>query len=142
MEDTQAIDWDVEEEEETEQSSESSGCILEPVGRLHVFSGAHGPEKDFPLFLGKNVIGRLPDCSVALPFASISKQHAVIEISAWNKAPVLQDCGSLNVPLPGCPPTRCFSGSFNCRGDPQGTGRNSALQTSLGRLRGGSRFLK
>lgn len=33
---------------------------------------------------------------MALPFPSISKQHAVIEISAWNKAPVLQDCGSLN----------------------------------------------
>jgi hypothetical protein len=33
---------------------------------------------------------------VALPFPSISKQHAVIEISAWNKAPILQDCGSLN----------------------------------------------
>ncbi|KAG3289009.1 mediator of DNA damage checkpoint 1, transcript variant X4 [Ictidomys tridecemlineatus] len=96
MEDTQAVDWDVEEEEETEQSNESSGYILEPIGRLHIFSGAHGPEKDFPLFLGKNVIGRLPDCSVTLPFPSISKQHAVIEISAWNKAPVLQDCGSLN----------------------------------------------
>lgn len=51
---------------------------------------------DFPLYLGKNVVGRMPDCSVALPFPSISKQHAVIEISAWDKAPVLQDCGSLN----------------------------------------------
>lgn len=51
---------------------------------------------DFPLYLGKNVVGRSPDCSVALPFPSISKQHAVIEISAWNKAPILQDCGSLN----------------------------------------------
>ena len=45
MEDTQAIDWDIEEEEETEQSCESLGCNLEPVGRLHIFSGAHGPEK-------------------------------------------------------------------------------------------------
>lgn len=42
------------------------------------------------------MIGRMPDCSVALPFSSISKQHAVIEISAWDKAPVLRDCGSLN----------------------------------------------
>uniref|UniRef100_A0A2K5Q7J7 Mediator of DNA damage checkpoint protein 1 n=1 Tax=Cebus imitator TaxID=2715852 RepID=A0A2K5Q7J7_CEBIM len=96
MEDTQAIDWDTEEEEETEQSCESLGCNLEPVGRLHIFSGAHGPEKDFPLHLGKNVIGRMPGCSVALPFPSISKQHAEIEISAWNKAPILRDCGSLN----------------------------------------------
>lgn len=45
MEDTQAINWDVEEEEETERRSESLGCSLEPVGRLHIFSSAHGPEK-------------------------------------------------------------------------------------------------
>nr|XP_035976305.1 mediator of DNA damage checkpoint protein 1 isoform X4 [Halichoerus grypus] len=96
MEDTQAINWEVEEEEETERSSESLGCSLEPVGRLHIFSSAHGPEKDFPLYLGKNMVGRMPDCSVTLPFSSISKQHAVIEILAWDKAPVLQDCGSLN----------------------------------------------
>ncbi|XP_070441651.1 mediator of DNA damage checkpoint protein 1 isoform X34 [Equus przewalskii] len=38
----------------------------------------------------------MPDCSVALPFPSISKQHAVIEILAWGKAPILQDSGSLN----------------------------------------------
>lgn len=38
----------------------------------------------------------MPDCSVALPFPSISKQHAVIEILARDKAPVLRDCGSLN----------------------------------------------
>ncbi|XP_073733586.1 mediator of DNA damage checkpoint protein 1 isoform X3 [Callorhinus ursinus] len=96
MEDTQAINWEVEEEEETERPSESLGCSLEPVGRLHIFSSAHGPEKDFPLYLGKNMVGRMPDCSVTLPFSSISKQHAVIEILAWDKAPVLQDCGSLN----------------------------------------------
>ncbi|XP_072583201.1 mediator of DNA damage checkpoint protein 1 isoform X10 [Vulpes vulpes] len=96
MEDTQAINWEVEEEEETERPSEALGRGLEPVGRLHIFSSAHGPEKDFPLYLGKNMVGRMPDCSVTLPFSSISKQHAVIEILAWDKAPVLQDCGSLN----------------------------------------------
>eukprot|EP00071_Canis_lupus_P047967 XP_022281524.1 mediator of DNA damage checkpoint protein 1 isoform X5 [Canis lupus familiaris] len=96
MEDTQAINWEIEEEEETERPSEALGRGLEPVGRLHIFSSAHGPEKDFPLYLGKNMVGRMPDCSVTLPFSSISKQHAVIEILAWDKAPVLQDCGSLN----------------------------------------------
>lgn len=45
MEDTQAVNWDVEEEEETERCSESLRCSLEPVGRLHIFSSAHGPEK-------------------------------------------------------------------------------------------------
>ncbi|XP_028717546.1 LOW QUALITY PROTEIN: mediator of DNA damage checkpoint protein 1 [Peromyscus leucopus] len=96
MENTQVINWDADEEEETEVSSGSLGYSLEPIGRLRLFSSAHGPERDFPLYLGKNVIGRSPDCSVALPFPSISKQHAVIEISACNKAPILQDCGSLN----------------------------------------------
>uniref|UniRef100_A0A8C8YDC6 FHA domain-containing protein n=1 Tax=Prolemur simus TaxID=1328070 RepID=A0A8C8YDC6_PROSS len=140
MEDTQAINWDVEEEEETEQSSESLGCSLEPVGRLRIFSGAHGPEKDFPLYVGKNVIGRMPDCSVALPFPSISKQHAVIEILAWDKAPILRDCGSLNVPSLGCAPVLCLSGSSNCRGDTQGTGKNSTPEASVGGLGGGRRF--
>ncbi|MEJ1271107.1 mediator of DNA damage checkpoint 1 [Cricetulus griseus] len=96
MENTQVIDWDAEEEEETEIPSGSLGYSLEPIGQLRLFSSTHGPERDFPLYLGKNVIGRSPDCSVALPFPSISKQHAVIEISACNKAPILQDCGSLN----------------------------------------------
>ncbi|KAM6185034.1 mediator of DNA damage checkpoint protein 1 [Rhynchocyon petersi] len=96
MEDTQVISWEVEEEEETDRSSGSMGCNLEAVGRLHMFSSAHGPEKDFLLYVGENVIGRMPNCSVALPFPSISKQHAVIDIVAWNKAPILRDCGSLN----------------------------------------------
>ncbi|XP_007449254.1 PREDICTED: mediator of DNA damage checkpoint protein 1 [Lipotes vexillifer] len=97
MEDTQVINWEVEQEEEIEERpSESLGCSLEPLGRLRIFSSSYGPEKDFPLYLGKNVVGRMPDCSVALPYSSISKQHAVIEILAWDKAPVLQDCGSLN----------------------------------------------
>ncbi|XP_044794252.2 mediator of DNA damage checkpoint protein 1 isoform X4 [Bubalus bubalis] len=97
MEDTQILNWEVEEEEEVEERpSESLGYSLEPLGQLRIFSSSYGPEKDFPLYLGKNMIGRMPDCSVALPFSSISKQHAVIEISAWDKAPVLRDCGSLN----------------------------------------------
>ncbi|XP_054983823.1 mediator of DNA damage checkpoint protein 1 isoform X2 [Sorex araneus] len=97
MEDTQVINWELEEEEEeTVEPSEPLGHSLEPVGRLRFFSSPQAPEKDFPLYLGKNVVGRLPDCTVALPFSSISKQHAVIEILAWNKAPILRDCGSLN----------------------------------------------
>lgn len=96
MEATQVIKWEDEEEEETEGPSEPLRCNLEPVGRLRFFSSPHAPEKDFSLYLGKNVVGRMPDCSVVLPFASISKQHAVIEILAWDKPPILRDCGSLN----------------------------------------------
>ncbi|XP_006896277.1 PREDICTED: mediator of DNA damage checkpoint protein 1 [Elephantulus edwardii] len=95
MEDTQVIDWE-SEEEETEISSDFVGSSLEPLGRLHIFSSTHGPEKDFLLYLGENVVGRMPDCAVTLPFPSVSKQHAVIEIVAWDKAPILRDCGSLN----------------------------------------------
>uniref|UniRef100_A0A8D1LAI0 Mediator of DNA damage checkpoint 1 n=1 Tax=Sus scrofa TaxID=9823 RepID=A0A8D1LAI0_PIG len=140
MEDTQVINWEAEEEEVEEGPSEPLGCNLQPVGQLRIFSSSYGPEKDFPLYLGKNVVGRMPECSVALPFSSISKQHAVIEILAWNKAPVLRDCGSLNVPSLGCPPALGLSGPSNCRGDTQGTGRNSTAQASVGGLRGGSRF--
>nr|XP_045008115.1 mediator of DNA damage checkpoint protein 1-like [Jaculus jaculus] len=95
MEDTQVVDWDAEKEE-TERSSNSLGYILVPVGQLHVFGGTHEPQKDYPLYIGKNVIGQSPDCSVVLPFPSTSKMHAVIEIPSWNKAALLQDCGSLN----------------------------------------------
>lgn len=45
MEDTQAINWEVEEEEETERPSDSLGSSLEPLGRLRIFSSVHGPEK-------------------------------------------------------------------------------------------------
>uniref|UniRef100_A0A8C6QJ23 Mediator of DNA damage checkpoint protein 1 n=1 Tax=Nannospalax galili TaxID=1026970 RepID=A0A8C6QJ23_NANGA len=95
MEDTQAVCWDDDDDEE-EDKKEPLQCKLEPVGQLHIFSSTHGPETDFPLYLGKNVVGRNPDCSVVLPFPSISRCHAEIKISAWDKAPLLQDCGSLN----------------------------------------------
>uniref|UniRef100_G1SH01 FHA domain-containing protein n=1 Tax=Oryctolagus cuniculus TaxID=9986 RepID=G1SH01_RABIT len=140
MEDTQAIILETEDEEDTEQSNHIAGGGLEPVGRLHVFSSTHGPEKDFPLYLGKNVVGRMPDCSVALQFPSISKQHAVIEILAQGKAPLLHDCGSLNVPSPGYPHTLCSPGPSNYRGDPQGTGRSSTSEASVGGFRGRIRF--
>ncbi|KAB1261842.1 Mediator of DNA damage checkpoint protein 1 [Camelus dromedarius] len=49
MEDTQVVNWDVEEEEEVEERpSESLGCSLEPLGQLHIFSSSYGPEKDSP----------------------------------------------------------------------------------------------
>nr|XP_020829887.1 LOW QUALITY PROTEIN: mediator of DNA damage checkpoint protein 1 [Phascolarctos cinereus] len=95
MEDTQLVDWETPEEE-PEDSNGSPPFSLEPVGRLHLFSSVRGPEKDFLLYPGENVVGRIPGCTVALPFSSISKQHAVIEIPAQGRAPILRDCGSLN----------------------------------------------
>ncbi|XP_074120899.1 mediator of DNA damage checkpoint protein 1 [Sminthopsis crassicaudata] len=97
MEDTQLLDWETQEEEETEDSNGSPPRLgLEPVGRLHLFSSVRGPEKDFLLYPGENVVGRIPGCAVALPFPSISKHHAIIEIPAQGRAPILRDCGSLN----------------------------------------------
>ncbi|XP_074057774.1 uncharacterized protein LOC141498473 [Macrotis lagotis] len=69
---------------------------VKPVGRLHLFSSVRGPEKDFLLYPGKNVVGRRPGCTVALPFLSISKIHAIIEIPAQGTSSILRDCGSLN----------------------------------------------
>nr|XP_051711934.1 mediator of DNA damage checkpoint protein 1 [Oryctolagus cuniculus] len=119
MEDTQAIILETEDEEDTEQSNHIAGGGLEPVGRLRVFSSTHGPEKDFPLYLGKNVVGRMPDCSVALQFPSISKQHAVIEILAQGKAPLLHDCGSLNGTQILRPPKVLKPGVSHCLKDRQ-----------------------
>ena len=46
MEDTQVLNWEVEEEEEVEESpTESVGYSLEPLGQLHIFSSSYGPEK-------------------------------------------------------------------------------------------------
>uniref|UniRef100_A0A5F8H0I8 FHA domain-containing protein n=1 Tax=Monodelphis domestica TaxID=13616 RepID=A0A5F8H0I8_MONDO len=96
MEDTQLVDWEAQEEEPEDSNGSPPQFGLEPVGRLHLFSSVRGPEKDFLLYPGENVVGRIPGCSVALPFPSISKHHAIIEISAQGRAPILRDCGSLN----------------------------------------------
>ncbi|XP_036623319.1 mediator of DNA damage checkpoint protein 1 isoform X2 [Trichosurus vulpecula] len=96
MEDTQLVEWENQEEEPEGSNGSLPRFGLEPVGRLHLFSSVRGPEKDFLLYPGENVVGRIPGCTVALPFPSISKQHAVIEIPAQGRAPILRDCGSLN----------------------------------------------
>ena len=46
MEDTQILNWEVEEEEEVEERpSESLRYSLEPLGQLRIFSSSYGPEK-------------------------------------------------------------------------------------------------
>lgn len=46
MEDTQILNWEVEEEEEVAESpNESLGYSLEPLAQLHIFSSSYGPEK-------------------------------------------------------------------------------------------------
>ncbi|XP_069491289.1 mediator of DNA damage checkpoint protein 1 isoform X2 [Ambystoma mexicanum] len=89
MEQTQLLDWD-----ETELSYDSTEGSQEPVGKLHLCSSAHGPERDFWIHTGDNIIGRHENCHITLPAQSVSKKHAVIEAEA--DCHVIYDCGSLN----------------------------------------------
>ncbi|XP_074057894.1 uncharacterized protein LOC141498587 [Macrotis lagotis] len=68
----------------------------EPVGLLHLFNYDRGPDTNFLLYPGENVISRITQFTVVLPFPSISRLHAVIEIPPEHGAPVLRDCNSLN----------------------------------------------
>ncbi|XP_074059110.1 uncharacterized protein LOC141500107 [Macrotis lagotis] len=68
----------------------------EPVGLLHLFNDDRGPDTNFLLYPGENVISRETQFTVVLPFPSISRLHAVIEIPPERGAPVLRDCNSLN----------------------------------------------
>ncbi|XP_062978358.1 mediator of DNA damage checkpoint protein 1 [Elgaria multicarinata webbii] len=97
MEQTQLLDWD--EEEELDDPSDGvggSGETPKPVGRLHLLSSKYGPEKDFWIYPGENVIGRLESCQICLPASSVSKAHAVIEVPSPDGPHLLYDRGSLN----------------------------------------------
>ncbi|XP_078497855.1 mediator of DNA damage checkpoint protein 1 [Lissotriton helveticus] len=89
MEQTQLLDW-----EDTLLSSNGSELSQEPVGKLRLCSGAHGPERDFWIHIGDNIIGRHENCHITLPTQSVSKKHAVIEAEA--DCHTIYDCGSLN----------------------------------------------
>ncbi|XP_008118319.1 mediator of DNA damage checkpoint protein 1 [Anolis carolinensis] len=92
MEQTQLLDWD----EEGDTIESSNGDTPKPVGRLHLLSSKYGPEKDFWIYPGENVIGRLESCQVCLPASSVSKAHAVIEVPSSDGPHLLYDKGSLN----------------------------------------------
>nr|XP_033772092.1 mediator of DNA damage checkpoint protein 1 isoform X2 [Geotrypetes seraphini] len=93
MDQTQLLDWD--EESLTCETLEGKDGNKEPVGRLHVFSNNYGPEKDFLIHCGENIIGRQTTCHIPIPASSISKRHAVIEAEAEGSHFIF-DCGSLN----------------------------------------------
>ncbi|XP_066474346.1 mediator of DNA damage checkpoint protein 1 isoform X2 [Tiliqua scincoides] len=97
MEQTQLLDWDGEAD--PDDPSDGAGGAWEPtkpVGRLHLLSSKYGPEKDFWIYPGENVIGRLESCQICLPMASVSKVHAVIEVPSPDGPHLLYDQGSLN----------------------------------------------
>ncbi|XP_053234617.1 mediator of DNA damage checkpoint protein 1 isoform X2 [Podarcis raffonei] len=94
---TQRLVWD--EEGDPDYSSDGAGDSEKhpkPVGRLRLLSSKYGPEKDFWIYPGENVIGRLESCQVCLPTASVSKTHAVIEVPSHKGPHLLYDLGSLN----------------------------------------------
>ncbi|XP_015280594.1 PREDICTED: mediator of DNA damage checkpoint protein 1 [Gekko japonicus] len=97
MDQTQLLDW--VEESDPEDPSDGAGDAREspkPVGRLHLLSSKYGPEKDFWIYPGKNVIGRLESCQICLPASSVSKAHAVIEVPSPDGPHLLYDQESLN----------------------------------------------
>ncbi|KAM9119239.1 mediator of DNA damage checkpoint protein 1 isoform 2-T2 [Pangshura tecta] len=89
MEQTQLLEWE-------EDGDPPGGEANRPVGRLHLLSSKYGPEQDFWIYPGENVVGRLPSCRVCLPAPSVSKAHAVIEVPAPDGPHLLYDQGSLN----------------------------------------------
>ncbi|XP_007442521.1 mediator of DNA damage checkpoint protein 1 isoform X1 [Python bivittatus] len=94
MEQTQLLDWDGEDD--STDGSDAAGETPKPVGRLHLLSSKYGPEKDFWIYPGQNVIGRLESCHICLPASSVSKTHAVIEVPSSHGPHLLYDQGSLN----------------------------------------------
>ncbi|XP_008293823.1 mediator of DNA damage checkpoint protein 1 isoform X2 [Stegastes partitus] len=92
------------DEEENEESNENERG--RPVAKLCILKNAHISERELPLFLGDNVLGRDPNtCTLPLSAASVSKQHATICISVYKSRgcdkeaemeALLWDLGSMN----------------------------------------------
>ncbi|XP_075692465.1 mediator of DNA damage checkpoint protein 1 isoform X2 [Rhinoderma darwinii] len=74
MDDTQRLDYN-DDEDETSVNRDR------PVGNLHMFAGIHGPAQDFPIYHGENLIGRHASCDITLPAQSVSKKHAMLEVT-------------------------------------------------------------
>ncbi|KAM3911060.1 mediator of DNA damage checkpoint protein 1 [Leptodactylus fuscus] len=89
MDDTQRLERNDDEEEE-----ETSITRDRPAGNLHMFAGVHGPAQDFPIYYGKNTIGRHCSCDITLPAQSVSKKHAILEVNG--DCHTICDNGSLN----------------------------------------------
>ncbi|KAM4568133.1 mediator of DNA damage checkpoint protein 1 [Fundulus diaphanus] len=106
MDATQAISDSILESEEEENEEENQNERRKPLAKLCILSNPHIPEKELPLFLGDNVLGRDPNiCTLQLLAPSVSKQHATINISVYrrrgrnsvvNMEALVWDAGSMN----------------------------------------------
>ncbi|XP_077430827.1 mediator of DNA damage checkpoint protein 1 [Vanacampus margaritifer] len=93
----------VSDEEENEEKPNKG---RQPLAKLCVLKNDHVPEREFPLFMGDNVLGRdIDTCTLPLLAPSVSKQHATICISVHQKRgsrngvdieAVVRDLGSMN----------------------------------------------
>ncbi|TKS82275.1 Mediator of DNA damage checkpoint protein 1 [Collichthys lucidus] len=86
MDATQMINDSILESDEEENEEENENKRGRPLAKLCILKNQHIPEAELPLFLGENILGRDPNtCTVPLPAASISKQHAAICISVYRR---------------------------------------------------------
>ncbi|XP_077454274.1 mediator of DNA damage checkpoint protein 1 isoform X2 [Stigmatopora argus] len=86
MEATQAINDSFLESDEETNEEEKPKEAKEPVAKLCIFKNDHVPEREFPLFMGDNILGRdVSICTLPLLAPSISKQHATISISVHRR---------------------------------------------------------
>ncbi|XP_014901394.1 mediator of DNA damage checkpoint protein 1 isoform X2 [Poecilia latipinna] len=86
MDATQAINDSIFESEEEESEEEIQNERRKPLAKLCILNNPHIPEKELPLFLGDNFLGRDPNlCTLQLLAPSVSKQHAAISISVHRR---------------------------------------------------------
>uniref|UniRef100_A0A3B5RB87 Mediator of DNA damage checkpoint protein 1 n=1 Tax=Xiphophorus maculatus TaxID=8083 RepID=A0A3B5RB87_XIPMA len=85
MDATQAISDSILESEEEDQEKIQNES-RKPLAKLCILNNKHIPEKELPLFLGHNFLGRDPNfCTIQLLAPSVSKQHAAISISVHRR---------------------------------------------------------
>ncbi|KAM9852080.1 mediator of DNA damage checkpoint protein 1 [Aulostomus maculatus] len=85
MDATQMICDSILESDEEENEEENQNNRGQPLAKLCVLKNVHIPAAELPLFLGDNVLGRDPTCSLPLPAPSVSKQHATVSISVHRR---------------------------------------------------------
>ncbi|KAK7887025.1 hypothetical protein WMY93_026646 [Mugilogobius chulae] len=100
MDATQMINDSILESDEEEKEEQENDAL----GKLCILKNPHVPEKECPLYLGDNILGRDANtCSVAFLAPSVSKQHATISLSVYRRKgckdqveALLWDMGSMN----------------------------------------------
>ncbi|KAM7383258.1 hypothetical protein PAMP_002928 [Pampus punctatissimus] len=106
MDATQMINDSILESDEEENEEENKDKRGQPLAKLCILNNEHIPAAELPLFLGDNVLGRDPNtCTLLLPAPSVSKQHATICISVYERRgchskvdmeALIWDLGSMN----------------------------------------------